>query len=61
VANIVEKANKELGIEKTLTKIIDVWEGMQCSYALGDARITELGDINGTRLELGLGASQTDS
>eukprot|EP00906_Rhabdomonas_costata_P031047 RCo043883 len=32
VANIVEKATKELSIEKNLKKIIDVWENMAFTY-----------------------------
>jgi len=32
VANIVEKANKELGIERNLEKIVDIWEHMECTY-----------------------------
>eukprot|EP00667_Euglena_gracilis_P000150 EG_transcript_150 len=32
VANIVEKATKELGIEKNLKKVVDAWEVMSCTY-----------------------------
>lgn len=32
VANIVEKADKELRIEKSLTKIIEIWEKFYFTY-----------------------------
>jgi len=42
VSNIVEKATKELSIEKALTKIIDVWDKMVFTYDYHETLETQL-------------------
>jgi dynein heavy chain len=42
VSNIVEKANKEQFIERSLTKIIDIWEKLEISYNYNDQLSTNL-------------------
>jgi dynein heavy chain len=42
VSNIVEKASKELSIEKALTKIIDIWDKMAFTYDHHDTLDTYL-------------------